>query len=297
MRRRRTKNFECILLDPEKLDLYGRWNSQKVKDLVGTPVGNDARENQIDGAEVPLKVHYVGNGLETRSLPCMPVVSRPGGHSDACRSRFERIGADDGSIKAMGGAERDARQSRLSASATRTLPSAAHAAGGSSARVDQYFRRAHHRIQDQRLKRRPVRAAATALSPSAPSKTASWAVPETDVFMQFKHWTRLGRAPRNTTMDEPEEDQEGRIKLVETSAWLGRIGGHSGLCCVYLDVDMCGEIERDDCGRAQSSEGCQCRGGDQPAAVERGWPRQLGLMSAKWLQDHKGVRSDAAGHR
>ena len=39
----------------------------------------------------------------------------PGGHSDACRPRFERIWADVESIKAMEEAEKDARQASSSA--------------------------------------------------------------------------------------------------------------------------------------------------------------------------------------
>ena len=51
--------------------------------LGGQPVGNDAQETAAFGAEVPSKVHHVGNGKET--LDASRVTFCPGGHSDACR--------------------------------------------------------------------------------------------------------------------------------------------------------------------------------------------------------------------
>ena len=48
---------------------------------------------------------------------------------DECRARFERICADDESIKAMAETEKDARQT-VSSAATTVNPSAAHSAGG-----------------------------------------------------------------------------------------------------------------------------------------------------------------------
>ena len=36
----------------------------------------DAKESEVDEAELPSQIHHVGNGTETRSLPWMQVVSR-----------------------------------------------------------------------------------------------------------------------------------------------------------------------------------------------------------------------------
>ena len=63
------------------------WNSQ--------PLGNDANEDEVDGAESPSKIHHEGSGAETRSPPWMHVVLRLilEEHWNACRSRFERMSA------------------------------------------------------------------------------------------------------------------------------------------------------------------------------------------------------------
>ena len=39
-------------------------------------VGNDAKDNDVEAAEVPSQIHHAGNGAETRSLSCVQVVSR-----------------------------------------------------------------------------------------------------------------------------------------------------------------------------------------------------------------------------
>ena len=74
--------------------LQSRWNWQKVKNLVGSRREMMQKQDRCPGGEA---FHAL-----------------PGGHSDACRARFERTWADDESIEAAAEAERmRGKQSRV----------------------------------------------------------------------------------------------------------------------------------------------------------------------------------------
>ena len=136
----------------------------------------------------------------------------PGGHSDACTSRFERNWVDGDSIKATAEAEKDARQAGSSATTT-VNPSVAQPATSQSV---------HQASSYQRLIRRPVRQQTKQQHRCIHRQRRG--------IRRRAHATRpVGQAlmgpgelgsTRKSTTNEPDEDQEGH-----ESKRLGLVGG------------------------------------------------------------------------
>ena len=157
-----------------------RWSSQKVKELVGTPLENDANEDKVDGAEFSSQIQHLGNGAETRSLPLVQVVSRSAWETLGCA----QSGADEDSIKATAEAQNEARQASSSSTAKMT-PSATRPASGTSSISSQRVHQASSSsATDTTTSATADQETAPVCASSAPSWTVSWTVPEGDVPIQ-----------------------------------------------------------------------------------------------------------------
>ena len=116
------------------------------------------RDVSAEKTSAPSALFFFGiipHRVPTKSFGCKSCHALLGGHSNACRSRFERIWADEDSIKATAEAEKDARQVRSSATTKMVTPSTTQPASGIIVKFECQpagIRQVYH----QRLVRRPM---------------------------------------------------------------------------------------------------------------------------------------------
>ena len=109
------------------------WSSQEVNALVGTPWEMMPKTTMLKQPRSPHR--YITRAMVQKHGPylvCRSCHVLPGGHSNACRSRFELSWPDEGSIEATAEAEKDARQASSSPPTT-VNPSVTQPASGTSA--------------------------------------------------------------------------------------------------------------------------------------------------------------------
>ena len=177
---------ECTVPDPYKVEpALHRWSSQKAKEMKTKMLEPRFPRRYITGAMVQRHGPYPGY----RSCHELR-----GGHSDACRSRFGRTWADEDSIKATAEAEaeKDARQASSSATTTVNSSAVQPASGTRVSSSQPHHQASSSSAADTTTSAAADQAAERVFSPSAPSKTAPWAVLAEHVLCNPSQLNRLG---------------------------------------------------------------------------------------------------------